>query len=216
MTKLRILDLFCGEGGAAMGYRKAGFEVVGVDNVDMPRFPFEFHQADALKFLRAHHKEFDAFHASPPCKAHSIAQRIHKRDHECFIARTRRALRKTDKPYVIENTPLSPLKNFIELSGGTFGLRVIRRRLFESNFYIKEPPRFSYSRGCTNSHRGLSTGGEYICVAGHNFLIEEAREAMEINWMGQQGIAQAVPPAYTRYISRYLKKAIKQRSSQDE
>ena len=27
----RLLDLFCGAGGAAMGYHRAGFEVVGVD-----------------------------------------------------------------------------------------------------------------------------------------------------------------------------------------
>jgi DNA (cytosine-5)-methyltransferase 1 len=68
--KLRLLDLFCGAGGAGMGYFRAGFEVVGVDSKPQKHYPFEFHCSDAFAFLEKHGHEFDVIHASPPCQAY--------------------------------------------------------------------------------------------------------------------------------------------------
>lgn len=89
MTRPRLLDLFCGAGGAAMGYYRAGFDVVGVDIKPMPRYPFEFHQADALEYCAAHGAEFDAIHASPPCQGYSVTKALTNTEYPKLIDETR-------------------------------------------------------------------------------------------------------------------------------
>ena len=82
----RLLDLFCGAGGAAVGYHRAGFEVVGVDIKPQPHYPFEFHKGDALEFLWKHSHDYDAIHASPPCQAYSnLTPKNHKSRHPMLI-----------------------------------------------------------------------------------------------------------------------------------
>ena len=211
--RLRLLDLFSCAGGAGMGYHRAGFEVVGVDLVHQPRYPFEFHQADAFEFLAAHWQEFDVIHASPHCQPHSKTRAIHKNKTwdpttknnavADQVDHLRPLLQATGKPYVIENVPGAPLINPIRLRGNQFGLRVIRDRLFEVHPWILSSP-LTPITGTTNSHRGMSTGGKYITVAGHNFLVAEAREAMGIDWMNGKELAQAIPPAYTEWIGKQL------------
>lgn len=140
MARPRLLDLFCCQGGASVGYEAAGFEVVGVDIDPQPRYPLEFHQGDALKWTLEHHEEFDAFHASPPCQAHSNAQKIQGNEHEDFIVATRSLFQLIGKPWVIENVPGAPLRDPIVLCGPMFGLRTYRHRLVRVQRADVRPP----------------------------------------------------------------------------
>lgn len=213
MSKPRLLDLFCGAGGASMGYHRAGFEVVGVDIKPQPRYPFKFHQADALEFCEAHGKEFDVIHASPPCQHYTrIAQRNVRavaRKHPALIVLTREALIATGRIYIIENVVEAPLLNGIKLCGSSFGLDVRRHRLFESNLFLWglpcnhswQTPRF---RSLDGRRPQLAS---VVGVHGHqNYAGELAirQQAMDIDWMKNSELVEAIPPAYTEYIGEQL------------
>jgi len=211
----RLLDLGCGGGGAAQGYAQAGFEVVGVDIEPQPNFPYEFHQADMFDYLSAHWQEFDVIHASPPCQGYSKTRNIRKgwrrKEHVLLIGALQSALGLTFKPYVIENVPGAPLRNPIFLTGYMFGLKVIRKRMFEiyggpahPDFRLPVPPELDKTGRC--APRGEYDRGQYglISVAGHNFDPVFASRAMDIYWMTRDELAQAVPPAYTKYIGQRL------------
>ena len=133
----RLLDLFCGAGGASTGYSRAGFDVVGVDIKQQKNYPFRFHQCDAFEFMLAHGKEFDVIHASPPCQAYSKISKVNGGTYPDLVAKIRDALIATGKPYVIENVPGAPLGPSIVLCGTMFGLKtpcgteLRRHRYFE-------------------------------------------------------------------------------------
>ncbi len=129
--KPRLLDLFCGAGGASAGYHRAGFEVVGVDIKPQPHYPFEFHQADALEFPL---EGYDAYHASPPCQAYSVCtKQEQKKNYKKLIGSIRNRLIPTGKPFVIENVlgAKLDLRANILLCGTMFGLPIHRHRIFE-------------------------------------------------------------------------------------
>jgi len=193
MGKPKLLDLFCGAGGASMGYYRAGFEVEGVDIKPQPHYPFKFYQADALEFPL---EGYDAYHASPPCQAHTMMQNIVKtRDkHPKLIEPTRMRLLATDKPYVIENVYKAPLKGHLMLCGTMFGLRIIRHRFFECPWM-----ELTFLRPCDHSdvydpwHKDGVGQKEKLAVA------------MGIDWfMTRPEVREAIPPAYTEYIGKYL------------
>ncbi len=206
-----LLDLCCGGGGAAYGYKRAGFYVVGVDNKPQPRYVGdEFCQADALEYVAEHGREFDVIHASPPCQAYSISRNMKtsRRDHPMLIESTREALLASGRPYIIENVVGAPLINPLLLCGSMFHLGVLRHRLFECQPPIWFPPGPCQHIGLVlpvwwKSRRLALAAGKtfsYITVAGNSFLMPEARAAMGIDWMTRAEIAQAVPPVYTEWI----------------
>lgn len=214
MNRPRILDLFCGAGGAAMGYHRAGFEVVGVDIEPQPRYPFECHQADALTFDL---DGFDATHASPPCHAYSTVtgrNRKNVRRYPDLVEPTRERLLATGKPYVMENVVGAPLRNAFQLCGSSFGLNVRRHRLFESNVPVMAAPCAHHWQ--TPRFRSLDSrmAGQLATVVGvHGHLNypgeRELRcEAMGIDWMTNAELTQAIPPAYTEHVGGYLIQAV--------
>lgn len=212
----RLLDAFCGAGGCSRGYHDAGFDVVGVDIKPQPNYPYEFHEGDALEFIRDHGHEFDAIHASPPCQAYSIANNIHGRDdHPDLVGATRALLAASGLPWVIENVPGAPMTNYVVLCGLAFGLGVKRHRLFETSFWVWGPPL------CPEGHRGdwVSVFGHTVLERGHvigktkgggnrikrrHLGTDRGREAMGIDWMTRDELSQAIPPAYTQFIGEQL------------
>lgn len=222
IEKPRLLDLFCGAGGAAKGYQRAGFYVVGVDIKPQPHYcGDEFYQADALTFPL---EGYDAYHASPPCQLWTGLQDVTKkhtgRNHELIyedlLTPIRERLLITGKPYVIENViKCKPIKTMIILCGASLGLKNLsRHRLFESNVMMFQP-----KCRCRFEDRIFGVYGqldgrvvfkrkEYRGVyAAKN--IEHASQLMGIDWMDNGEIQEAIPPAYTEYIGKYLMEAVK-------
>jgi len=213
----RLLDLFCGAGGAAKGYHDAGFEVVGVDIKPQPRFPFEFHQRDVMTFdvLDIYGFAPDVIHASPPCQAHSDLQKQSKREYPDHIAASRRFLERSGLPYVIENVEGAPLVDPVMLCGTMFpGLRVLRHRLFESNFPIDQPPHGKHPLVFTHDKRKAHYGlldqdDSFVQVTGGgNCTVANKRAAMGVPWMTGHEANEAIPPAYAEYIGSQLLRAI--------
>jgi DNA (cytosine-5)-methyltransferase 1 len=219
----RLLDLFCGAGGAAVGYHRAGFEVVGVDIEPQPHYPFEFRQLDVMKFDpdKLALCDFDAVHASPPCQGYSRMRHLpwlRGREYPLLIEPVRELLRAIGLPWVIENVEDSPLVRTSDLFGshgvllcGTmFGLPIYRHRPFESNVPLPALPhgrhREVIRRGRTLGSRawlGMRQMEERGTHAGHQGG-GGVREAFGIDWMTTHELSQAIPPAYTEYIGAQL------------
>lgn len=206
---MRLLDLFCGAGGAAEGYRRAGFtEIVGVDIAPQPRYPFNFCQKGAFEYMDANTLDFfDAVHASPPCQGYSDLRWRTGLDYPRLVEPLRRRLEEWGGPYVIENVEGAPLLNPVMLCGTMFpGLRVIRHRLFESNLPLLAPPHGKHPLVFTHDKRKAHYGKldqdtSFVQVTGGgNCSIKNAREAMGIDWMTKAELNEAIPPAYTEWI----------------
>lgn len=211
----RLLDLFCGAGGAAVGYARAGFEVVGVDLVAQPHYPFEFHQADALEFPL---DGFDAIHASPPCQGYSRMRHLpwlKDRVYPMLIEPVRERLQAAGVPYVIENVAGAPLDPAFTLCGLSFGLRMYRHRLFECSELIMAPPHQRHEivigkgrmLGSRYSKASAGVTGMLPDPAGHTAgaSTRAAAAAMGVEWMSRDEMTQAIPPAYTEFIGAALR-----------
>ena len=208
---MRLLDLFCGAGGAGMGYHRAGFEVVGVDNRPQPNYPFEFHCEDAFTFLEKHGQEFDVIHASPPCQAFSDLKKMHNaKVHADLLTPMREALKISGKSYIIENVEGAPMVNYITLCGGAFGLgtdtaELRRHRRFEVEPMILMVPSCRHK----NKTRVIGVYGGHgrdrrRTVNTQDFSTDDRRVAMGIDWMNGQELSQAIPPAYTEWVGKRI------------
>ena len=215
-SRPRLLDLFCGAGGAAVGYARAGFEVIGVDIVLQPHYPFEFHQADALTFPL---DGFDAIHASPPCQRYSEGGRRFlkvQESHPDLIRPIRDRLVASDTPWVLENVrgARKQLPNAATICARSMGLpRMARHRLFETPWLLFVPP-------CACPQATETTIGVYGERPDGRILnsrypkarapkgLAEAQEVMGMDWADWYGTKEAIPPAYTEWIGRQLLAAI--------
>ncbi|WP_037689694.1 DNA cytosine methyltransferase [Streptomyces scabiei] len=204
-TALRVLDLFCCQGGAAKGYEDAGLNVTGVDTAPQPRYPYRFVQADAIDYVREHGAEFDFIHASPPCQFDSDCQRLQGNTHPDLIAPTRAALEATGRPFVIENVrgALPKLRTPVLLCGPMFGLDTYRHRYFETGggFALVQPRHPRHAAPQAKMGRPVPPGhfGQFI---GNFSGVSLARQVMGVPWMNRDGIRECVPPAYTELIGR--------------
>ena len=217
MGRPRLLDLFCGAGGAARGYADAGFEVVGVDIAPQPRYPYEFVQADALSILRGmvdypsfngemwRPGYFDAIHASPPCQAYSITKNFTGRTgHPDLLPETRRLLAASGLAWVIENVPGAPMRPDYKLCGCMFSLpRLRRERWFETSWQglgMRAP--------CHHPEPVITVAGHDVPSHqrkfGQTVSLATRKAAMGIDWMNRDELGQAIPPAYTRFIGEHL------------
>lgn len=209
----RLLDLYSGQGGAAMGYARAGFDVTGVDIVPQPRYPFEFHQADALEYLAEHGHEYDAIHASPPCQDHSTL-RSRTGDHGTghLLGDTLDALETLGLPYVVENVAGADLagRYRLVLCGSMFHLATVcrdglqrqlrRHRQFVINFAAMQPQCHHVSQPV--GVYGNGGGGQM--TRGYMATKAEALDVMGTPWMDRAGVSQAIPPRYTEFIGAQL------------
>ncbi len=223
---MRLLDLFCGAGGAGMGYHRAGFEVVGVDIKPQKHYPFEFHCADAFAFLEKHGHEFDVIHASPPCQFYCAMKTMkNKRQHEDLVGTTRDALALIGKPYVIENVFGAPLFHPLMLCGSFFGLQshgfqLRRHRYFESSLLMLN------GNGCDHADKTLGIYGakvRNIAQEKRHYAQDKGTrgkpdgvmlphkygfESMQIDWMNIEELSLSIPPAYTEWIGQRLREAL--------
>jgi len=200
---MRLLDLFCGAGGASVGYARAGFSVVGVDIHPQPNYPFEFVQMNALSCDYEYLDQFDIIHASPPCQQYSIGSAVARKNGKQYpdlVHPTRRLLVATGKPYIMENVRPAPVRPDICLDGTMFDLGVIRPRVFETN--IPGIPTYP----CPSLIEGSVIEGDYVTVAGNGGTGLKTRaawsQAMGIHWMSRRELREAIPPAYTRWIGQ--------------
>ena len=227
-AKLRVLDLFCCEGGAGMGYHLAGFDVTGVDLYPQPRYPFTFIQADCLTLEPAWiRRNFDAIHASPPCQfGTALKHAPNAKKHNNLIPATRKLLKATGLPYIIENVEAvaraGHMINPICLCGSMFGLgsgsyQLRRHRYFESNVTIGSAgackhldyPVIGIYGGHVRCRAAKHGGRKTRDFVGYD-KPAMAAEAMGMPWATMAGMSEAIPPAYTRYLGLQLMQQLSQ------
>jgi DNA (cytosine-5)-methyltransferase 1 len=198
-----LLDLFCGEGGAARGYDLAGFDVVGVDIRPQPKYPYDFLQDDAMAILQrpAFLHLFDAFHASPPCQDNSRSKVLNPGLHHSgwMLPATIGALCARGRPWIVENVGDAVMPSAVTMCGTVFGHGLHRHRRFETSFMVLSP-------GCDQSR--VKYRGRDREVYGHHGNTDRVKAEWGVEWMTRNGTSQCVPPAFTEYLGKAMLEAM--------
>lgn len=208
----RLLDLFGGEQGAAEGYRRAGFDVTSID-IEPKIGPGPSVVADALDYLAEHWQEYDAAHASPPCRDHTaLASRVGKVGSGWLLQSTLDALAALPIPWVVENVEKADMPCDLLLCGTEFDLSVVtadgRRRWLRRHRKFAASFPLIGAGGC--QHKGkpvvgvYGTGGGGQMTRGYKADRREACEVMGMPWATRAGVSQAIPPVFTEHIGTQL------------
>lgn len=207
-----VLDLFCCSGGAGMGYWQAGFNVIGVDIVPRPNYPFRFILGDALDAMQEMCHSVHLVHASPPCQAHTALTKgtNQGRAYIDLIPQTRELCEWHGVQAVIENVNGAALRKDLTLCGEMFGLGVIRHRDFEvhgvSGWRPQQPAHRPHRGPVRGWRHGVWRDGPYIAAygkGGGKGTVAEMQQAMGIDWTDvHEELTEAIPPAYTEWIGR--------------
>ncbi len=217
MQKPKLLDLFCGVGGAGEGYELAGYEVTGVDNVAQPNNPHHFILADALEYLIEFGHLYDVVHASPPCQEYSNSSAPMRKKGKTYpklIEPIRNQLLKLGKPYVIENVMSAPIRRDLVLVGTMFGLKLLKRRKFEvgNGLFLMQPIIGKTNKTVKNGDFTQVVGKGQLAVSRGEKFIHDQGSILK-NWAFASGIdwaktykefANSIPPAYTQYIGENI------------
>jgi len=207
-----ILDLFCGVGGASMGYHKQWpkAHIIGVDIVEQPNYPFDFQLDDVFHYLSdsRRYSSIDFIHASPPCKRWA-ARQINE-EWPDLITPLRQTLYRTRNekekliPWVIENVSQAPIRRDLQLCGTALGntngkYELRRHRYFE---FFPEPI-YILSPECNHDHskETVSIWGRSEKWVGYSNV---GRELMGIPWANWNEFRDSIPPSYTEWIAKAL------------
>ncbi len=189
------------------------------------RYPFEFHQGDAIEFVKEHGHEFDAIHASPPCQGYTRGNAGRETKWPKLIPQVREALEATGKPFVIENVKdAGPhMVDPVGLCGCMFNMHTTdtdgetihlqRLRLFETNWGLEAPRACDHSAhkwvaGAYGGARRDKYEAKYVRKGGYVPPDKGVVKALlgidhDMTW---NGLFECIPPAYTEWIGLNLRR----------
>lgn len=196
-----------------MGYLLAGCEVDGVDINPQPDYPgTRFIQEDAISYVHGWGARYDLIHASPPCQRDctlSLGTNAELRDqYPDLVKPTLDVLERIARRFVIEQPPgdaTKVIRRDIQLCGEMFGLKVIRHRNFMlGGWGVPQPEHYPHRGRVAGMRHGVWYEGPYFAVYGRGGgkgSIAQWQDAMGVEWSGsRRGLAEAIPPAYTKWI----------------